>query len=308
MPFTLAEEVTSTDAREDVQTFITMMVEKHDFEREELLTLFSKVHLKPRIVSTIKNPKEKADWGSYQRLFLQSDRIQEGKDFAVEHAETLARAEKEFGIPKGVILGILGVETFYGSRQGNHRVIDALSTLAFNYKNRAKFFRSELEAYLVMTKNNHLDPLSIKGSYAGAMGYPQFMPSSYLDYAIDYTHSGDIDLIHNPIDAIGSIANYLKKRGHWKTGQAVLERLNQQKPENLALGKHTLKTLREHGLTIQSSLPDETSVTLFEVTQNDVCDLYVGFPNFKAILSYNPRTNYAMAVYHLGVKVDDTWQ
>lgn len=289
--------------REDIQHFIDGMVKKQHFQKDELNQLFAQVHLRPKIVSTIKSPKEKSTWGSYQKLFLQQNRINKGTDFAKNHQITLDRAEKEYGVPKDIILGILGVETYYGSSQGQHRVIDALATLAFNYKKRSKFFRSELESYLIMTRNNHLDPLALKGSYAGAMGYAQFMPSSYLDYAVDYSNSGTIDLFHDPEDAIGSIANYLSKRGHWQKGQAVLEKLSQPKPEKLKLGKHSLKVLREQGIQVKANLPDDTIAQLFEVECDGTKELYLGFPNFKAILSYNPRINYAMAVYHLAVAV-----
>lgn len=300
----LAVTEVSPEQRDDIQAFIQEMVQKNHFQASELNALFKKVELKPRILKTIKNPKEKETWGHYKNLFLKEKRIKEGRDFAKTYQATLTKAEQEFGVPKNIILGILGVETFYGSRQGQHRVLDALATLAFNYKNRAKFFRSELEAFLIMTRKNHLDPLSLKGSYAGAMGYPQFMPSSYLDYAVDYSNTGDIDLIHDPIDAIGSIAHYLAKKGHWKQNEPILEKLNQTRPEGLALGRHPMKRLYQYGIQTKTPHAGNIIVQLFEVEQDGKTELYLGYPNFKAIMSYNPRINYAMAVYHLGQAIE----
>ncbi len=298
-----ASESTFPEQRKDIQEFIQAMVKKHHFEAKELEQLFHQVQLKPRIVSTIKNPKEKETWGHYRKLFLQDKRIQEGAQFFQQHEKTLNQAEQEFGVPKDVILGILGVETFYGSRQGKHRVIDALATLAFNYKSRAKFFRSELEAFLILTRKYHIEPLSMNGSYAGAMGYPQFMPSSYLNYALDYSNTGHADLLNDPIDAIGSVANYLAKRGHWQKDQPILEKLDQEKPENLSLGNHPMKLLYQYGLKTKTVVPGNVIVRLFEVKEDNKTSLYIGYPNFKAIMSYNPRINYAMAVYHLAEAV-----
>ena len=208
--------------REDVRQFIAEMVDRHGFVRKELRALFSKARFQPAIVKAITPPIEPRakSWQAYRALFLTPQRIQAGVEFGVRYREPLARAAELYGVPEEIIVAIIGVETVYGRNTGSYRVIDALSTLAFDYPPRAEFFRGELEHYLLYARDAGIDTLALKGSYAGAIGIPQFMPGSYRRYAVDMDGDGRQDLSGSFADAIGSVANFLKAHG-WETGQPV---------------------------------------------------------------------------------------
>ena len=181
------------DKRQDVDAFINTMVTQHQFNRTELNTLFEHVNLNQSIVDAMNKPHEKLPWYKYRTLFVTDEHVKGGLAFWNQHEAALKRAEKQYGVPAEIITAIIGVETRYGKMTGKYPVIDALSTLAFNYPPRAGFFRKELSEYLLLTREEHIDPLSLKGSYAGAMGHPQFMPSSYRNFAIDFDHDGNRD-------------------------------------------------------------------------------------------------------------------
>ena len=298
--------------RKDVNAFIDHMVKKFQFSRKKLRTAFAKVHLRPRIIKTIHNPKEATPWFKYKHIFLTTKRIDAGVVFWQKHEGKLAQAEKKYGVPAHIILGILGVETFYGTRAGTHSALDALATLAFNYPERSKFFTSELEALFLLSREQHFDPLVLKSSYAGALGYPQFMPSSYRDYAIDFSSDGVADLLGNPEDAIGSVANYLSKKGGWRSSQPIAERaklthevlLPNEKTKNIA----TLEQLAKKGIVPTRSIAKSTKARAFQIQEKDELQTWLGFNNFKAILRYNPRINYAMAVMNLGEAIQNAKQ
>ncbi len=303
----------ATLSRPEVQSFITQMVNKHHFNKNNMRQIFSQVHLRPRIIKTIHSPKEATPWHQYKPIFITQKRIAAGLDFWHKHADQLKEAVQSFGVPAPIILGVLGVETFYGKSTGSHSALDALSTLAFNYPERSKFFTSELEALFLLAREQHFDPLTLKSSYAGALGYPQFMPSSYRDYAIDFSHDGIADLLKSPQDAIGSIANYLSKKGTWQAQKPIV--LKATLMPGLTLPKkaqkkiRTLAELADLGISIQqynqSSLDQKTKATVFQLQEKDSLETYIGFHNFKAILRYNPRINYAMAVISLANAIEE---
>src|SRR3990167_1117787 len=190
--------------KKEVQTFIHMMVKKHHFKQSELVALFQTVHFKPKIIRQYKAPLEEQPWSLYERLFVNEWRIQQGILFWNKHNQSLKLAEKKYGVPSSIIVATLGIETKYGTKMGEHRVLDALSNLAFIQTPRAAYFRRELEQFLLLTRDNHLDPKQIMGSYAGAIGQPQFMPSSYRHYAVNARGAKKVDLINNTEDAINS--------------------------------------------------------------------------------------------------------
>ena len=234
------------------------------------------------MLRSVAKPAEKTKtWDDYKAIFIKKKRIRDGKRFINENIETLERAEKEFGVPKEVITAILGVETNFGSNKGNHRVIDSLTTLGFDDPNRSKFFRRELIEFFLLTRENNLDILKTKGSYAGAMGYAQFISSSYRAYAIDYDGDGYVDLFNSVDDAIGSIANYLKVHG-WKRDGSIVTKTY---PNNVR------KFYKPH-----ESLTQFIPLTFIENGQELH---FIGDDNFRAIARYNISDVYAMSVYYL---------
>ncbi|HEY8096241.1 MAG TPA: lytic murein transglycosylase B, partial [Methylobacter sp.] len=205
---------------EPVHAFIEQMVAKHQFDESELDDLFATVEIKPDILKRIASPSEGLPWYKYRKIFLTDARIDAGVQFWRDNAPALAAAEKQYGVPPEIIIAILGVETLFGKNTGNHRVIDALSTLGFAYPPRSKFFLSELENFLLLCRDEHINPADPMGSYAGAMGMPQFMPSSFRSYAVDFDNDNRRDIWHDSSDVIASVANYFAKH-HWQKGQAI---------------------------------------------------------------------------------------
>ncbi|MEO0369611.1 MAG: lytic murein transglycosylase B, partial [Pseudomonadota bacterium] len=197
--------------------FVEDMVSEHNFDRAEVEALLNKAKMSDTVLEAIQRPWEAKPWHQYYPIFLTEKRVQKGVEFWNSYADDLQRAEAELGVPAEMIVAIIGVETFYGTYKGKYSVLDALFTLGFHYPPRAKFFRSELQQYMLLSREENFDPLELKGSYAGAMGLGQFISSSYRHYAIDFDGDGVRDLLNNPVDAIGSVANYFKKHG-WKKG------------------------------------------------------------------------------------------
>jgi membrane-bound lytic murein transglycosylase B len=291
--------------RDDLQKFIRNMVAQHKFDADKLENIFSQVQLKDSIIEAISRPAEKKPWFQYRPIFITNSRINGGVKFWDKNREILARAEKEYGVPAEIITAIIGVETRYGRHAGRYKVIDSLSTLAFDYPPRSKFFRSELEQYLLMTREEGVDPLSVYGSYAGAMGQPQFISSSYRRYAIDFDGDGKRDIWKNSADAIGSVANYLSTHG-WQTGKGITSRLNLAKePEDKTIFNRSLKPyvkaaeLSQAGVALPSQLPDDEMVTLMSLQGKKGSEYWLGQNNFYVITRYNHSALYAMAVYQL---------
>jgi membrane-bound lytic murein transglycosylase B len=289
----------------DVDTFINEMVIQHGFDKAELETVFADVEVKDSILKAISRPAEKSKpWYDYRKIFITDSRIAGGVKFWQEHKEALAHAEAKFGVPAEIIIAILGVETRYGGNVGGYRVIDALSTLAFRYPPRSPFFRSELEHFLILTREEKMSQLDPVGSYAGAMGLGQFMPSSYRAYAVDFDADGQRDIWTNPTDAIGSIANYLKVHG-WVPGQSIVHRtaIDKPLPDGVMDGGLKPSFSREElamaGFSL-SELPAGNDVlSLVALTQPDGEEYWLGRQNFYAITRYNHSRMYAMAVTQL---------
>lgn len=301
---------TSPQARD----FIATMVRKHGFEADALRQVFSEARRRDDILELMSKPAEKRlEWFEYRKIFLTRERIDGGVQFWREHATDLADAARAFGVDPQIVVAIIGVETRYGGNTGRHRVIDALSTLAFDYPPRSEFFTGELEQYLLLAREEHIDLLATTGSYAGAMGYGQFIPSSYRRYAVDFDDNGQRDLWNSPRDIIGSVANYFREHG-WKAGQPVAVRASVSgeawKPV-LELGykpNTVLDALRHDGVTPAEPLPDSLTAALIQFNQADGPEYWLGFNNFYVITRYNHSPLYAMAVYQLSEEIHSAWQ
>jgi len=288
-----------------VAEFVGEMTRDHGFAAEQLTALFDQVERKQAILDAISRPAEKVKpWKEYRPIFITEARISKGVDFWNQHAEALARAEREYGVPAEVIVSIIGVETFYGGNTGSWRVLDALSTLCFDYPPRAEFFCQQLREFLILAREQQVEPLSLKGSYAGAMGLPQFMPSSFRAYAVDFDGDGHIDIWTNPVDAIGSVASYFKRHG-WTTGEPVVSRAQvkgEQADSGLTVGLDPVKKvgeLRALGWTSGDVLRDDIPVTAFRFDGAEGQEYWMGLPNFYVITRYNRSAMYAMAVHQL---------
>lgn len=295
--------------RQEVQQFIDEMVQRHDYDREPLLELLGAAQRQQGIIDAISRPAERVlTWGEYRQIFLDEPRIEQGLAFWEQHAEALARAEDRFGVPPEVVVAIIGVETRYGRNKGRWRVVDALATLAFDYPPRAPFFRRELEAFLLLLREEEQPGMELLGSYAGAMGYGQFISSSYRAYAIDFTGNGRRDIWNDPVDAIGSVANYLHVHG-WRDGEEITRRVQLGAGDSAGLINSRLRpdtdvaALRELGVTGLDGLDSAAEATLIELEASDGMQHFVGLWNFYAITRYNHSRLYAMAVYDLSQAV-----
>ena len=297
-----------------VQTFIDMMVDKHGFEREELVVVFNEAQRREDILELMRKPAEKRlQWHEYRKIFLTPARTDGGVAFWKENAAVLSKAEAAFGVAPQIVVAIIGVETRYGSNTGRHRVLDALSTLAFDYPPRSKFFTGELEQYLILAREEDIDVVSTTGSYAGAMGYGQFIPSSYRNYAVDFDEDGKRDLWNNKMDIIGSVANYFNRHG-WKAGNPVAVRASvegDQYKAILELGykpNTVLDALRHDGITPLQPMPDELVAALLSLEQKDGPEYWLAFNNFYTITRYNHSPLYAMAVYQLSEEIRGAYE
>jgi membrane-bound lytic murein transglycosylase B len=304
----VAEIAIAAQPRPEIEIFISEMVERHGFKQTELESIFGIAQFQPAIINAISQPATSRPWYEYRPLFINSRRIAGGVAFWNSHAATLERARKEFGIPEEIITAVIGVETTYGVQTGRHRVLDALTTLAFDYPKRAKFFRDELEQYLLLGREQDADVVNIKGSYAGAIGIPQFMPSSYRRYALDFDGDGKADLSGSAADAIGSVANYLKSFG-WETERAiVLPALvnGENYREALFAGRkptYTVEEMRKLGVIPRVDISGDSQVTLIELANNGGNEYWLGFNNFFVITRYNRSVHYAMSVLQLAEEI-----
>jgi len=284
--------------------FVNKMVNTYHFKQKPLAQLFSQVEIKKTIIDAMTRPAEGMPWYKYRKIFIRDARIQGGVKFWQENQQVLANIRHRYGVPEEIIVAIIGVETLYGKRMGGHRVIDALSTLAFAYPKRSQFFSSELEQFLLLCREENMQPLEPIGSYAGAMGMPQFMPSSYRYYAVDYEGDSKRDIWHNPADTIASVANYFS-RHHWQAGQLIsfLVKTNgTQYKKALTKGLKpdvTVQQLRALKVQLPEQLKGSEKVKLFSFEQEAGNDLWVGLDNFYVITRYNHSHLYAMAVFQL---------
>lgn len=295
--------------RPDVQAFIQEMAKDNQFSAASLTALFKEVSIQQSIIDAMNRPAEGKPWYEYRPLFVTSQSIYNGVHYYNEHKDALLRAEKEYGVPASIIVAIIGVETRYGRTTGSYRVIDALSTLAFDYPKRAPFFRSELKEYLLLTREENINPLSLKGSYAGAMGTPQFMPSSYRKYAVDFTGDGKRNLWTNHSDAIGSVANYFKGYG-WETGMPVAIKLVYvPHSDNIGLDnvepKTPIGTYRAEGVRELDNMDDKMLATILGYQLENKKEFWLGLHNFYVITRYNKSPQYALAVYQLSEAIKE---
>lgn len=290
------------------QEFASRMQTKHGFAAEQLESWLADAEKQQKIIDAISRPAEKTlDWQAYRRIFLTPERIAGGRAFIEQHQDVFARAESDPGLSRYFAAAILGVETRYGEHRGNYRVLDALATLAFDYPPRSSFFRKELEQFLLLTREQGFDPLALQGSYAGAMGYGQFIPSSYRAYAIDFDADGTADILDNPVDAIGSIANYFARHG-WKPGQPVAEQVSvnasqRQLAEKALKPSKTLGAFRQAGIPVQSRLPDSAPARLLRLEGKAGPEYWLTYHNFYVITRYNHSSLYAMAVLQLAEEI-----
>lgn len=299
------EKTCAVDAnRAEVQQFVRDMADRHGFDAATLGEVISQAETKTSILEAMSRPAEKRlTWDEYRAIFITDRRIEAGQRTAREQSSALATASL-VGVPANIILAIVGVETFYGERTGSFRVIDALSTLAFDYPPRSDFFRKELEQFLLMSREESLDPLVPLGSYAGAMGIPQFMPSSFRAYAVDGGSDGHRDLWGNWPDVFASVANYLKVHG-WRPGEPVMTRaeVDRARLDGLELGSialnQTVGSLRQRGVRFDTSLPASAPAVLLELPGTATPEYRVGFQNFYVITRYNRSQLYASAVNDL---------
>jgi len=318
----------------EAQDVIEELVSEHGFEEDYVLTILQSAKKQESILKSMSSPAEFTwTWDRYKKLFLEEKRIANGKNFINENRELFKKVENEFGVPKEIITSILGVETRYGKIKGNYRVLDSLATLGFDFPRRSKFFKSELVQFFILTRENNLDINSVQGSYAGAMGYGQFISSSYRAYAIDYDGDGYADLFNSIPDAVASIANYLKKHG-WKRNGVVVTQLQLNKVNQTYEHQENLKKfiplrftegteenyIVEEGdsllsIAIGNDLKLQELMTLNKIEDKNFIktgqtlllskskDLYfLGDDNFIAITKYNRSHFYAKAVYDLSLK------
>lgn len=288
----------------EVDAFIEELVAEHGFDADYLYGVFSRTVYRQNIIDAISRPAEGKPWSEYRPIFVTASRIKQGVAFLNQYADTLKRAQAEYGVPVEVIAAIIGVETRYGRNMGSFRTLDALSTLGFYYPPRQKFFRKELREFLIMAREEQRDPSSMLSSYAGAMGFPQFMPSSFRAYAVDFNGDGRRDFWSNPIDAIGSVANYLSRHG-WRKGDPVTlqagrvpasasELPNAGMKPTMSLGE-----LASAGVRIPLQQAPETPASLIRLEGKAGTEYWVGLHNFHVIMTYNRSRLYAMAVHQL---------
>lgn len=297
---------------QNVQRFIQKMVKQHHFQKQALESVFQQAHVQQNIIDAMERPYEKKSWDVYKRFFLTPSRLQGGLAFWQKHQQSLARAEKQYGVPASMIVSILGVETLYGERQGKFRVLDALSTLAFHYPKRSAYFTQELEQFLLLSREQHRSPLLYTGSYAGAMGQPQFMPSSYRRFATTFSGGKQVDLMHDTDAVIASVAHYFQKHG-WQAYQDVTQPAQvrgygiRRIDTNLKTAQYSIEHLRRFGVAPQtrvSNTPGTAGVVALETAKGP--EYWIAYPNFYVITRYNSSPLYAMAVYLFAKQLGET--
>ena len=288
----------------EIESFIQEMVQKHQFKDATLRRLFAKVEPNPAVISAISAPITALPWYEFRSRFVDAVRINGGVRFWREHAATLEKASREFGVPEEIIVATIGVETIYGRRTGGYGVLEALTMLAFNYPPRAELFRSELVQYLLLAREARIDATSMKGSYAGAIGIPQFMPSSYRRYAVDFDGDGKRDLLNSPADAIGSVANYYKSHG-WRAGETIVVPAEVEPGSANALVELGVKPqlkvseLKRRGVSPAMTIDEGREAALITAESEKGPSFWLGLNNFYVITRYNRSINYALAVHEL---------
>ena len=298
----------------ELKSIANNLVKDGIYTTAELDKIFAKVELRTSVVKAFKRPAEKLTWKKYRGLFISDKVIRNGVKFWDEHQELLSRAAKEYGVPEEIIVAILGVETRFGTNKGKNGVLNSLSTLSLQYERRKEFFQSELESFLKLAKAEQLDPLNTVGSYAGAMGIPQFIASSYQAYAVDFNGDGKRDLINSYADAIGSVANYFSKHG-WKAGDPVkanVSKINTKQFESFKQAGKTaqfkLANIKNSGVVTADVFSDELAADIIKLDGSQGTEYQVVFDNFYVIKRYNQSNLYAMAVAELSVAIKNKYR
>lgn len=292
----------------ELESFVQEVASRHDFDAAQLRQLLEQAKLRQDIIDAMNNPAERLPWHRYRPIFLRAERIEHGVVFWNKHAALLQRISAEYGVPPEILVAIVGVETYYGRYKGKHRVLDALATLGFNYPPRAQFFRRELEQFLLLAREENLDPLELTGSYAGAMGMPQFIPSSYRNYAADGDGDGRRDLFTNPADILASVANYFR-RHNWVPGGPVAVPAQVRGNTWQGLVDNDLKPVRRFaelqlaGVSTQAAIDADTISRLLVLEAADGNEYWATFNNFYVITRYNHSPLYAMAVFQLAEEI-----
>lgn len=291
--------------RPEGKAFVERMVTEHKLPRDWVEEVLGQAEKQPAILELIARPAERVrPWYEYRTIFLDEARIAQGVEFWDEHQDFLKKTAQQYAVEPEIIVAIIGVETRYVRHMGRHRVLDALATLGFDYPPRATFFARELEQFLLLVREQQQDPLTLKGSYAGAMGYGQFIPSSYRHYARDGDGDGIVDIWTNPQDAIASVANYFKAHG-WQTGKPVVARAKVQGEIDQALmfrgrrPEHSLAHLKERGVSTDATVDQALKAFALSFQQPEGPEYWIGFNNFYVITRYNRSPMYAMAVWQL---------
>jgi len=292
-----------------VSQFIDEMVSEHDYDRAALEEILGEAEFKESIVEQISKPAERTlTWADYRPIFMTDERVEAGAAFWREHRDALETVSRDTGVPVEIMVGIIGVETYYGRITGGHRVLDALSTLAFYYPPREKFFRSELQQFLLLVREEDMNAVDAFGSYAGAMGRPQFMPSSYRAYAVDSTGDNKRDIWTDWTDVAGSIANYFVAH-KWRSGEEVAtqatlgERFEGTPPENKLTPNATVAELSAQDVLFSTGQANDSPARLLTLEGADGSEHWVGFHNFFVITRYNRSVMYALAVHQLGQEI-----
>lgn len=305
----LASQAKGKKLTPEMKAFINKMVKEHNLNRKRITNAIKGAKKHKSILEAMDRPAEAKPWYEYRPLFLDKKRISGGVKFYKKNQRFLRQAQKKYGVPAEIITAIIGVESRYGRHKGGFRAVDALYTLGFYYPRRGEYFQQELGELFLLSKEERLKPLYIKGSYAGAMGWPQFMPSSYRNYAVDFNRDGIKDIINSRIDAIGSVANYLKSHG-WQRNQPISYRANIDDEEEiediLELGiKPTLSLaeLKEKGISSTVKTKQDYKAALLELEGKNKKEYWLGYDNFYVITRYNRSIHYAMAVFHLSKEI-----
>ncbi len=303
LPVLAQPAATQPALRAEYEAFVDELAAKHGLDRAALRRLFAQIRPQPSIIRAMNAPSTSLPWHRFRKNHVDAVHINGGVKFWTQHAATLSRATREFGVPEEIITATIGIETHYGGYTGNFRILDALATLAFDYPKRAEFFRDELEQFVLMGKEMVLDLPSLRGSYAGAMGIPQFMPSSYRKYAVDFDGDGQRNLWSNVADVIGSVANYYKLHD-WQPGEAIVVPARVSATPDAALvdditPKTPISEFRKLGIQPAGEVKDDALAALLPLETESGMQYWFGLKNFYVITRYNRSTNYAMAVYEI---------
>lgn len=309
--YTLPSSAIDLSVNPEVREYINTFSKKYNYNQDQLNTWFNQVNFNQSIIDRMKKPGEAKPWVDYRNIFIQPARIKQGAEYWKTHGKELTMAEKKYGVPAEIIVGIIGVETYYGKIKGSTNVLEALVTIAFKYPSRSKYFTSELTEFLLLCREQGWNPLNVEGSYAGAMGLPQFMPSSYRTYAIDGNGSGKINLFKDHQDVVASVANYLDRKG-WHRGEPTLVRAkvspsHKKVTEKEANGKlnYTQGQLAEMGYTPAVSVPKNLKAGLLAFETEQGMQYWITFHNFQTIKRYNNSNKYALVVDILGEAIKE---